>query len=92
MADQIKVGAGDTIVVIRQEKDNPEGWHVAAQGGNPAKLLQEAKRMSRHDNEAFGVQKGGDIAGNNVNYYMMTKDELGVGFNMSAESIDTSED
>lgn len=70
----------DLTVIVRQEKDNPDGWNIAMQTGNPVAAAEHAKTLARSENNAFGVQAGGDIVGNNVNYYLMTKGDLAKGF------------
>ncbi len=70
----------DLTLLVRQPKDDTENWHIAGQAKNPILLAEEAKKMAMKENQRFIVHAGGDIGGNNVNYLLMTKEELKAGF------------
>ena len=63
-------------ILIRQEKENPDDWHVAAQGITPSELHQVAMNLAKKENTAFDVKVGGDVVGNNASYFIMNKDDF----------------
>ncbi len=62
-------------ILIRQEKENPDDWHVAGQG-TPIDLHKAAIDLAKKENSTFGVKLGGDVVGNNTAYYLMEKEDF----------------
>jgi hypothetical protein len=71
----------EVLTVVRVPKDEPESWHIAAQGTNPVLLAEAAKGMARRENERFGVKAGGDVLGTDVDYLLIAKADLAEGYN-----------
>lgn len=66
----------ETKIVVRQEKDFPSGWHVAAQGKNEEEMRGIAKDLARSENDTFAVKQEGDVIGNNVDFFLLDKSDL----------------
>jgi hypothetical protein len=78
--------ADDMTLVIRQPKDDPDAWNVAAQVGSPIRDAEIAKGLARSENKAFGVHTGGDVAGTDFTYTLMTKGELRLAYEDDADT------
>lgn len=70
-------------VIIRQPKDNPEGWHVAGQGMSEEKARDLAKQMARAENKSFGVNQHGDCLGNQTSFLVLDKEDVVNGYNQN---------
>ena len=70
----------DPTIVIRQEKDDLEGWHVAAQSEDADLMAETAKRLARADNTTFVAKENGDVLGNSVDFFILDKSDLADGF------------
>jgi ABC-type transport system substrate-binding protein len=66
----------DPTLVIRQYKDAPNEWYVAAQVNDPAKAAALAKQYGRKANDAFGVNSNGDVGGNKAVFTVVNKSVL----------------
>lgn len=64
-------------ILIRQEKENPDDWHVAAQGKTQRELAAIAKEHSFRENTKFVTSTDGEIYGDKVNYYQLQKKHFG---------------
>lgn len=63
-------------MLIRQEREYPDDWHVAAQGITPPEMLEKAIELAKQENQKFGVTKGGDVVGNNTFYYILNSEDF----------------
>jgi uncharacterized protein (UPF0254 family) len=61
-------------VVIRQDKAEPDAWHVAAQVGSEEQARKLAKDFARSENKSFGVNKDGDCLGNKTSFFVFDKE------------------
>ena len=70
----------DPKLVIRQEKDDPEGWHVAAQSEDADLMAETARNLARAENTTFVAKENGDILGNSVDFFILDRSDLADGF------------
>jgi uncharacterized protein (UPF0254 family) len=63
-------------VVIRQDKAEPDAWHVAAQVNSEEQARKVAKDLARSTNNSFGVNKHGDCLGNQTSFFVFDNEDV----------------